>query len=100
MSSATLVSLGQVVVPVAGMMLLVAAMRATGMTGMRSGALIDALPKAAFAFFAARWLGDWLFTRTAWPNAPGSSDRRAEATVSGADDRADVGAGDRSAWPS
>lgn len=77
--AAALVSIGQVVVPVAGMMLLVAAMRATGMTGMRSGALIDALPKAAFAFFAARWLGNWLFNSDLVAERDRIIDRRAEA---------------------
>ena len=59
--AAALVSLGQVIVPVGGMLLLVAAIKATGMTGIRSGALISALPQAAFFFFTARWIGAWLF---------------------------------------
>lgn len=59
--AAALVSLGQVIVPVGGMLLLVAAIKATGMTGIRSGALIAALPQAAFYFFTARWIGAWLF---------------------------------------
>lgn len=59
--AAALVSLGQVIVPVGGMLLLVAAIKATGMTGIRSGALISALPQAAFYFFTARWIGAWLF---------------------------------------
>ena len=59
--AAALVSLGQVAVPYAGTLLLVAAIEATGMTGLRSGALIASLPIAAFAFFAARWLSTWLF---------------------------------------
>lgn len=59
--AAALVSLGQVIVPVGGMILLVAAIKATGMTGIRSGALISALPQAAFYFFTARWIGAWLF---------------------------------------
>ncbi len=58
---AALVSLGQVAVPVAGTILLVLAVRASGMAGVRTSALISALPSAAFAFFAARWLGSWLF---------------------------------------
>ncbi len=59
--AATLVSLGQVIVPVGGVVLLVAAIKVTGMTGIRSGALISALPPAAFYFFTARWIGAWLF---------------------------------------
>ena len=58
---AALVSLGQVLLPVAGMFLLVGAIMASGMTGTRSGALIAALPVAAFVFFFARWLSGWLF---------------------------------------
>ncbi len=60
---AALVSLGQVLVPVGGTVLLVLAIRATGMAGPRTFALISALPWAAFSFFAARWLGSWLFPR-------------------------------------
>ncbi|WP_343082375.1 DUF3772 domain-containing protein [Ostreiculturibacter nitratireducens] len=59
--AAGFVSLGQVVLPVGGMYLLVQAMEATGMTGLRSGALIAAFPGAALAFFATRWLGGLLF---------------------------------------
>ncbi|WP_347310044.1 DUF3772 domain-containing protein [Defluviimonas sp. SAOS-178_SWC] len=59
--AAAILSLGQVIVPVGGMILLVAAIKATGMTGLRSGALISALPTAAFSFFTARWIGGWLF---------------------------------------
>ncbi|OYX44219.1 MAG: hypothetical protein B7Z02_05505 [Rhodobacterales bacterium 32-67-9] len=59
--AAALVSLGQVIVPVGGVILLVAAVKATGMTGIRSGALISALPYASFFFFTARWIGAWLF---------------------------------------
>jgi potassium-dependent mechanosensitive channel len=43
------------------------------MAGLRTAALISALPRAAFAFFAARWLGSWLF-----PAA--GNDREVEAT--------------------
>lgn len=55
------VSLGQIAVPVVGLVLLVAAIQSSGMTGLRSGALILSLPVAGFAFFAARWLGISLF---------------------------------------
>ena len=58
---ASFVSLGQVAVPVGGMYLLVQAVDVSGMTGQRSGALIGAFPSAALAFYAARWLGGWLF---------------------------------------
>jgi len=59
--AAAVVSLGQIAVPVAGFVLLVLAIQSSGMTGLRSGALILAMPVAAFAFFAARWLGAMLF---------------------------------------
>lgn len=79
--AAALVSIGQVIVPVAGMMLLVAAIGATGMTGLRSGALIAALPAAAFAFFAARWLGNWLFNSDLVAERDRIIERRAEAML-------------------
>lgn len=59
--ASTAVSLGQILVPVMGLILLVAAIQSSGMTGMRSGALILSLPIAGFAFFAARWLATSLF---------------------------------------
>lgn len=58
---AAVVSLGQVLLPIAGMYLLVGAILESGMTGTRSGALISALPVAAFVFFFARWLSGWIF---------------------------------------
>ncbi|MEI2804603.1 MAG: mechanosensitive ion channel domain-containing protein [Albidovulum sp.] len=75
---AAVVSLGQVIVPVLGMVLLVAAMLSTGMTGMRSRALISALPQAAFYFFTLRWLASWLFRSEAGEGAF-LTDRPAEA---------------------
>ena len=78
--AAGLVSLGQIIVPVGGMIFLVLALRSTGMVGTRSGALIDALPFAAFAFFAARWLGGWFFLpELSRPGVPMLADRPAEA---------------------
>ncbi|MDI3334821.1 DUF3772 domain-containing protein [Defluviimonas aestuarii] len=59
--AAALVSLGQFVVPVLGTVFLVLAIKASGMTGIRSGALVNALPGAAFVFFFARWIASWLF---------------------------------------
>lgn len=60
--AASILSLGQVIVPVLGVLLLVLAVKATGMTGLRSGELIGALPDAAAAFFLARWLGSSVFS--------------------------------------
>lgn len=73
---AAVVSFGQVLVPVIGVILLVGAM-STGMTGTRTTALLGALPVAAFAFFLMRWIGAWIFRE----NGPASnvSGRPAEA---------------------
>ncbi|MFN6952625.1 MAG: mechanosensitive ion channel family protein [Albidovulum sp.] len=76
--AAAVVSLGQVIVPVVGMVLLVAAVGATGMTGIRSAALINALPKAALYFFTLRWLASWLF-RSEAGHGPALTNRPAEA---------------------
>ena len=58
---AAFVSMGQVLVPVFGMLLLVAAVHSSGMAGQRATALIEALPSVAFIFFFARWLSGWIF---------------------------------------
>ncbi len=58
---AALVSLGQIVVPVAGMVLVFVAIHLSSITGPRLEALAAALPFAALSFFAARWLGSWIF---------------------------------------
>lgn len=51
-----LVSLGQVVVPTAGIFLLVFAVQGSGLTGIRSETLLLSLPVVAFFFFFARWI--------------------------------------------
>lgn len=76
--AAAVVSLGQVIVPVLGMILLVAAIGATGMTGVRSAALLNALPQAALYFFTLRWLATWLFRSDAG-HGPDLTSRPAEA---------------------
>ncbi len=76
---AALVSLGQVVAPVAGMTLLFVAIVLSGITGPRIEALASALPNAAFAFFAARWLGSWLFPEDERGQGPHLTDRPGEA---------------------
>jgi small-conductance mechanosensitive channel len=75
------VSLGQIFVPLLGLILLVAAIQSSGMTGLRSGALILSLPVAGFAFFAARWLGASLFST--FDHDPGSrlTDRPREGRI-------------------
>lgn len=75
--AASILSLGQVLVPVLGVFLLVMAVRATGMTGLRSGELIRALPDAAAVLFVARWLGASVFA--GGTSAPLVVDRPAEA---------------------
>ena len=59
-----LVSLAQVGVPLIGVLALVEALRASGMVGLRSQALVGALPVAGFTVLAARWLGGQVFPRT------------------------------------
>jgi small-conductance mechanosensitive channel len=49
-------SLGQVIVPVVGVLALAQAAQITGVLGTRGQAISDALPEIGFAFFAARWL--------------------------------------------
>lgn len=54
-------SVGQVMVPVIGLMALAHALRSTGMTGNLGGVVLDALPFAGFAVLAAHWLGSAMF---------------------------------------
>ncbi|WP_136637566.1 DUF3772 domain-containing protein [Pseudooceanicola onchidii] len=58
------VSLGQILLPVLGLLLLSMAAQMTGMLGRRGETLMQALPAAGFLFFAARWLGGRMFPRT------------------------------------
>ncbi len=58
---AFLASLGQVAVPVAGLMLLARALVASGMTGIVGTVVLQGLPAVGFIFFAAVWLGGRLF---------------------------------------
>ncbi len=50
-------SVGQVLVPVIGLMALAHALRLTGMTGALGGVVLDVLPLAGFTVLAAHWLG-------------------------------------------
>ncbi len=59
-----LVSLGQVVLPFLGMVLLVTAALLTGFVGPRGEALLQPLPTIALVIFAARWLGQQVFARS------------------------------------
>ena len=78
---AAFVSLGQVVVPVIGMVLLVTAVLVSGIAGPRMEALVRALPSAALSFFAARWLASWLFQADNPIEGMRLTDRPAEARL-------------------
>ncbi|MDH3263860.1 MAG: DUF3772 domain-containing protein [Paracoccaceae bacterium] len=77
---ALLVSLGQVILPVIGLVLLVTATAYTELVGPRGRLLLDALPMMGFVVLAARWLGHQVFARDeAAALLPGlSPERRAE----------------------
>ena len=60
---ALLVSLGQVILPVIGIVLLVTAAVYTELVGPRGRLLLDALPMMGFVVLAARWLGQQVFAR-------------------------------------
>lgn len=60
---AFLVSLGQIIVPVIGLILLSSALEATQLTGSYGAGLLEALVPAGLSFFAAHWLGRCLFPR-------------------------------------
>jgi small-conductance mechanosensitive channel len=56
-------SLGQIVLPVVGLILLTLAATLTGLLGTRGDVLMQSIPAGGFAFFAARWLGGRMFPR-------------------------------------
>jgi small-conductance mechanosensitive channel len=60
---ALLVSLGQVILPVVGIVLLVTAAVYTELVGPRGRLVLDALPMMGFVVLAARWLGQQVFAR-------------------------------------
>lgn len=76
-----IVSTGQVILPVLGMVALARAIEATGMTGPRGSALAKALPIAGFAVFSALWLAGRLFAKRGETPFLLSDDRRREARV-------------------
>ena len=77
---ALLVSLGQVVLPYLGVILLITAAFTTGLSGPRGAVLLAALPMIGFVILAARWLGQQVFARAEEAALiPGlSPERRAE----------------------
>ncbi len=54
-------SAGQIVLPVVGALLIGVAARASGLFGPMGGAVTEGLALAALQYFAARWIGSWLF---------------------------------------
>ncbi|OHC53208.1 MAG: mechanosensitive ion channel protein MscS [Rhodobacterales bacterium RIFCSPHIGHO2_02_FULL_62_130] len=77
---AFLASLGQIVVPIAGVVLLSVALARTGMLGVMGRVIVDNLPNMGLMFFAAVWLGGRLFPQGQNAYAPLnlSDERRAE----------------------
>ena len=58
-----LISLGELILPYAGVYALVSGVHATGLTGRIGDAFLDNLLPAAFIFLAARWLSQRVFPR-------------------------------------
>ncbi len=56
-------SLGQIVVPVAGVVALSSALVLSGLPGPMGEVLVEALPLASFTLFAGRWMGFRVFPR-------------------------------------
>lgn len=61
---ALIVSLGQVILPFVGILLLVTAAFSTGLFGLRGQTVLVALPLIGFMILAAHWLGNQVFPRT------------------------------------
>ena len=57
------ISLGQAAIPFLGLILLVEAFFDSGLVGLRGNLILNMVPNAAAAFFAARWLGRLAFPR-------------------------------------
>ncbi|HEX9859162.1 MAG TPA: DUF3772 domain-containing protein, partial [Paracoccaceae bacterium] len=75
-----LASLGQIVIPVLGVVALSVALRLTGMLGPTSGAIVDVLPVIGVTVFLAKWLGGRVFPDGSGVDAPLTlmPERRAE----------------------
>ncbi|MDE3027785.1 MAG: mechanosensitive ion channel family protein [Paracoccaceae bacterium] len=61
---ALIVSIGQIVLPFVGVLMLVLAVDLTGMVGMTGQKLLSVLPAMGLTVFAARWLGMQVFPRS------------------------------------
>ncbi|SER94425.1 Small-conductance mechanosensitive channel [Tranquillimonas rosea] len=57
------ISLGQILLPYAGIQLLVAAIQRLSLVGQQGNALLGTLPEIVLTVFAARWLGSHVFPR-------------------------------------
>ena len=77
---ALLISLGQVILPFVGVLLLVTSAFSTGLVGPRASVILEALPMLGFVILSARWLGQQVFPRVEETALlPGlSAERRAE----------------------
>ncbi len=64
------VSLGQLFLPVLGLVALVSAANTTGLLGPRNEALVNLLPVMGLSIFGARWLGTRVFPRPNAASAP------------------------------
>jgi potassium-dependent mechanosensitive channel len=61
---ALIASVGQIVLPFVGVLMLVQAVKLTGMVGMTGQKLLSVLPAMGLTVFAARWLGMQVFPRS------------------------------------
>ncbi len=79
----TLASLGQIVVPIAGVVALTEALQLSGMIGVLGRDLVAALPAMGIALFVAIWLGGRLFPHAERADAilALAPERRAEGRV-------------------
>lgn len=59
-----LVSLGQIVLPVMGLLALSQALLSTGIFGLRGEGFLTAIPSVGFVWYAALWLGARIFPRS------------------------------------
>jgi small-conductance mechanosensitive channel len=59
--AASIISLGQVALPYAGLIALIEAAYATELAGLRGELILSTLPKAGFAILASFWLGSRVF---------------------------------------
>ena len=71
------ISLGQIVLPILGLVALMRAVDVTGLFGPRGDLLINSVPVVGVIVFSARWLGSRIFPRSVDVETPlGLSERR------------------------